>query len=37
VFGALLGTLALREPFAGAKVLGSLLIFGGIVAIGLAA
>jgi uncharacterized membrane protein len=36
VFAALLGTFALREPFGKAKVVGSLLIFAGIVSIGLA-
>lgn len=36
VFGALLGTLALREPFAPSKVGGSALIFAGIVMISLA-
>ena len=37
VFGALLGTLVLREPFARAKIVGAALIFAGIVCIGLAA
>ncbi len=37
VFAAVLGSLALREPFAEKKILGSLLIFAGILAIGLAA
>lgn len=36
VFAALLGTFLLREPFGKAKIVGSLLIFAGIVAIGLA-
>jgi uncharacterized membrane protein len=36
VFAALLGTFALREPFGRAKIVGSLLIFAGIVSIGLA-
>jgi drug/metabolite transporter (DMT)-like permease len=36
VFAALLGTLVLREPFGEKKILGSLLIFAGIVCIGLA-
>jgi uncharacterized membrane protein len=35
VFGALLGALVLKEPFARAKVVGSALIFVGIVCIGL--
>jgi uncharacterized membrane protein len=36
VFAALLGTLVLREPFGRQKLLGALLVFGGIVAITLA-
>lgn len=36
VFGALLGALVLREPFARVKLVGSVLIFGGIVLISLA-
>ena len=36
VFGALLGTLVLREPFGRSKILGALLIFAGIACIGLA-
>lgn len=36
LFGALLGTLVLKEPFARMKLVGSLLIFAGIVCIGLA-
>ncbi|MDQ5823991.1 MAG: DMT family transporter [Chloroflexota bacterium] len=36
VFGAVLGALVLREPFARVKVAGSVLIFGGIVLISLA-
>jgi drug/metabolite transporter (DMT)-like permease len=36
VFAAVLGTLVLREPFGEKKILGSLLIFAGIVCIGLA-
>jgi drug/metabolite transporter (DMT)-like permease len=37
VFGALLGTLVLREAFGATKVFGAFLIFAGIVAIGIAA
>jgi drug/metabolite transporter (DMT)-like permease len=37
VFAALLGSVVLREPFAEKKTLGSLLIFAGIVCIGLSA
>src|SRR5439155_5388430 len=36
VFAALLGTLALREPFGRAKIAGSVLIFAGVVCIALA-
>lgn len=36
VFAALLGSLVLREPFGGMKILGSLFIFSGIVCIALA-
>ena len=35
VFGAILGALVLKEPFAKAKIVGSILIFAGIVCIGL--
>jgi uncharacterized membrane protein len=35
VFAAILGTLVLREPFGEKKVLGSLLIFAGILCIGI--